>query len=338
MHRFATLIACALLALCLFPAAARADTDPDQAVWIESARRDAERDGYRLVDVDALAQLIDSPEPPLLIDARADYEYDAGHIPTAKNFEFDLGDRSDLSSAKRQALLDMLGPDKNRRIVLYCRSFRCLRGGIAALWAARLGYADVLRYPGGFHDWKAHFPERVEGQTETKHVLAPGDTFPTCRVAVLNGDEDRHYLGLPPTARWLELGQLNARFVLIQLYNTLCNDCVAETKKLSAFFHVVEADPVLAGQLKIIGLGIYDSNQSVVNFKRHYDVSYPLFSDKSGQIFECLGQSQLPLAYLLRAKGDGSWIIELVKRGYFEPDQKFLHTLRRAVIRCEGTD
>lgn len=194
------------------------------------------------------------------------------------------------------------------------------------------------RYPGGLHGWKAAFPDRMEGQPGSRRALAPGDVFPACRVAVLNGDEDRQYLGLPPTARWLELSELTTRFVLIQLYNTLCNDCVTETKKLSAFFHVVENDPVLAGQLKIIGLGVYDSNQNVMKFKKHYDVAYPLFSDKSGQIFECLGQSQLPLAYLVRAKGDGSWIIELVKRGYFDPDEAFLHTLRQTVIRSEGTD
>jgi hypothetical protein len=100
----------------------------------------------------------------------------------------------------------------------------------------------------------------------------------------------------------------------------------------------VEADPVLHGQLKIIGLGIYDSNQQVVRFRKHYDVAYPLFSDKSGQIFECLGQAELPLAYLVRAKGDGTWNIELIKRGYFEPDEQFLSVLRSAVVRAEGAD
>ncbi|AMK09808.1 AhpC/TSA family protein [Pseudodesulfovibrio indicus] len=178
----------------------------------------------------------------------------------------------------------------------------------------------------------------MEGKTEEKHVLAVGDDFPTCRVAVLNGDEDREYLELPEGARFLELSELKARFVLIQLYNTLCNDCVAETKKLTRFFKLVEADPVLHGQLKIIGLGIYDSNQQVVRFRKHYDVAYPLFSDKSGQIFECLGQAELPLAYLVRAKGDGTWNIELIKRGYFEPDEQFLSVLRSAVVRAEGAD
>jgi len=201
-----------------------------------------------------------------------------------------------------------------------------------------MGYTEVYRYPAGFHGWKEHHPELVDGSEEEKHILAVGDNFPDCRVAVLNGDEDRRYLDLSKDAKWLELSALNARFVLIQLYNTMCNDCVTETKLLTQFFKKVEADPVLTGQLKIIGLGIYDSNRDVMRFKKHYDVLYPLFSDKHGQIFECLGQAELPLAYLVRAQGDGTWIIELIKRGYFEPDDKFLQTLKLAVARTEEID
>jgi peroxiredoxin len=177
----------------------------------------------------------------------------------------------------------------------------------------------------------------VEGEPEAVHVLAVGEDFPTCRVAVLNGDEDREYLELPEGAKFLQLSELKADFVLIQLYNTLCADCVAETKKLTRFFQQVEEDPELAGRLKIIGIGVYDSNLSVVRFRKHYDVAYPLFLDKSGHIFECLGQTELPLAYLVRSRGDGSWRIELIKRGYFEPDERFLNVLRAAVNRRNGS-
>ncbi len=201
-----------------------------------------------------------------------------------------------------------------------------------------MGYTEVYRYPAGYHGWKEAFPDQVDGDETAKHVLAVGDAFPDCRVAVLSGDADRKYLGLPPDAKWLALSDLNARFVLIQMYNTMCNDCVSETKELTRFFKVVEADPVLAGQLKIIGVGIYNTNRDVVRFKKHYGVLYPLFSDRHGQIFECLGQAEVPLAYLVRAKGDGTWIIELIKRGYFEPDEKFLNTLRQAVARSEELD
>jgi peroxiredoxin len=201
-----------------------------------------------------------------------------------------------------------------------------------------MGYTEVYRYPGGFHGWKEKHPELIVGVEQEQRVLAVGDVFPDCRVAVLDGEQDRKYLGLPMDSKWLSLADLNARFVLIQLYNTLCSDCVRETRLMTAFFKIVEADPVLAGQLKIIGLGVYDSNQGVMRFKRQYDVAYPLFADKQGQIFECLGQAELPLAYLLQAKGDGRWTIQLVRSGYFEPDETFLQTLRRAIERAEELD
>ena len=188
------------------------------------------------------------------------------------------------------------------------------------------------------YSWKAEYPTRIDGDTEMTKVLAVGDAFPDCRVAVLNGDDDRQYLGLPDDAKWLELSELSARFVLIQLYNTLCSECVSETTMLTRFFKRLQADPVLKDQLKIIGLGVYDTNRDVVQFRKHYDVLYPLFSDRHGQIFECLGQASLPLAYLIRANGDGTWNIEMIKRGYFEPDDKFLDTLRQTVIRSEEID
>jgi peroxiredoxin len=201
-----------------------------------------------------------------------------------------------------------------------------------------MGYTQVYRYPAGFHGWKEAHPELVTGSVPEQRALAPGDAFPDCRLALLSGGDDRRYLELPEDARWLALSDLKAHFVLIQLYNTMCNECVSETKLLSLFLTLVEADPVLSGKLKILGLGVYDTNRAVVKFRKHYDVLYPLFADRHGEIFECLGQAEVPLAYLLRAKGDGTWVIELVKRGYFEPDEAFLDTLKQAIIRFEGID
>lgn len=202
----------------------------------------------------------------------------------------------------------------------------------------RLGYTNVIRYPGGMYAWKKEYPNRMEGDQEKQKILAVGDNFPDCRMAVLNGEKDREYLGLPPDTRWLDLSKLSARFVLIQLYNTMCNECVSETKMLTRFFKRLQKDPVLKDDLKVIGLGIYDSNRAVVQFRKHYRVLYPLFSDKHGQIFECLGQAELPLAYLVSSNRDGTWRIEMIKRGYFEPDDKFLQTLRQTVSQEDTTD
>ncbi|AMK09809.1 hypothetical protein AWY79_01150 [Pseudodesulfovibrio indicus] len=93
-------------------------------IWWASAQAEADRDGYLLLDDDGLRKLVDEKADMVLLDARADYEFAAGHLPGAANLEFDLGDDIELPQAKRQALQDLLGPDKDRMLVVYCRSFR----------------------------------------------------------------------------------------------------------------------------------------------------------------------------------------------------------------------
>jgi len=116
-----TSIAWLLLALCFLGQPALAG---ESEVWWASAKAESEREGYRLIDDRGVRKLLDSAGDTLLIDARADYEFMAGHIPGSVNMEFDLGDRMELPGAKRAALKKLIGPDKKRMLVIYCRSFR----------------------------------------------------------------------------------------------------------------------------------------------------------------------------------------------------------------------
>ncbi len=88
------------------------------------AQRSASRDGYELITTAGLKQLLDAQPDILLVDVRFAYEFAQGHIPGAISLPVDLRDRGDLSRDRRQAFLDALGPDRERRIVVYCRDFR----------------------------------------------------------------------------------------------------------------------------------------------------------------------------------------------------------------------
>ncbi len=121
MRRSVLLIASLLLVLCFSALPAQAS---ENEVWWASAKAESDREGYRLIDCTSLNERLQAGQPMLLLDARADYEFEAGHIPGAVNMEFDLGDRMDLSADKREALKRMLGPDTARTVVIYCRSFR----------------------------------------------------------------------------------------------------------------------------------------------------------------------------------------------------------------------
>jgi predicted sulfurtransferase len=96
----------------------------DTPVWWPSVLAEAQKDGYALITPQEIQNLYASGSNYIIVDARPDYEFKTGHLPGAKNFEIDLGDRLDLKPQKADAFGKILGTDKNRLIVIYCRSFR----------------------------------------------------------------------------------------------------------------------------------------------------------------------------------------------------------------------
>ena len=92
-------------------------------VWWAQAVQEADRYGYAVADRIDLERILADPDA-LVLDVRADYEYAAGHLPGSKNLEFHMGDGYSLAPDKRRALLAMLGPDKDRTLLIYCRSLQ----------------------------------------------------------------------------------------------------------------------------------------------------------------------------------------------------------------------
>ena len=95
----------------------------EQLAWLQQARDEAKQDGYELISAPELKALYESGKDFSIIDVRPEYEYRDGHLSHAKSLEFDLGDKLELKPDKQAALVHLLGPDKQRTIVIYCRSF-----------------------------------------------------------------------------------------------------------------------------------------------------------------------------------------------------------------------
>ncbi len=93
-------------------------------LWWEQAQTQAQAEGYQLLDDQGLEGLLTAKRDLVLLDVRPDYEFSAGHIPGAVNLEFHLGDRLKLEPGKAAKLAELVGPDKKRLLVVYCRSFK----------------------------------------------------------------------------------------------------------------------------------------------------------------------------------------------------------------------
>jgi len=112
-----------VLAVLCCVSAGLADQETGSPLFKE-AQRAAERDGYKLITTAGLRELLLADPDVLLVDVRFNYEFAAGHMPGAVSLPVDLSDKGDLPVARRQAFVDVLGADKDRVIVPYCRGFR----------------------------------------------------------------------------------------------------------------------------------------------------------------------------------------------------------------------
>lgn len=127
--------------------------------------REIQRGGYDIVSTEELKKMLDEKKDILVIDTMPfEDSYKKEHVPGAKQFLFPIPDMLtwDTKETGGKTIDDyraMLGPDTEKTVVIYCGFVKCTRSHNGAVWARRIGYKNVLRYPGGIFAWKgAKYP------------------------------------------------------------------------------------------------------------------------------------------------------------------------------------
>lgn len=121
--------------------------------------REVQRGGYGVVTVDELKSWMDAGKDMLIIDTMPfEASYKKEHVPGAKQFLFPIPELEswggDELGGSQDDYVKLLGPDKDRLIVIYCGFVKCTRSHNGAMWAKKLGYTNIYRFPGGIFAWK----------------------------------------------------------------------------------------------------------------------------------------------------------------------------------------
>lgn len=127
--------------------------------------REVQKGGYDVVTTQELKSMMDAGKKMLIVDTMPyKKSYKKNHIPGAAQFLFPIPDMAQWDTGEtdgktKEDFIKLLGPDKDKPIVIYCGFVKCTRSHNGAAWAVKLGYKNVYRHAGGIFAWKgADYP------------------------------------------------------------------------------------------------------------------------------------------------------------------------------------
>ena len=151
------------------PAAALFDNKFEKEVEKEAEAvkllREVQAGGYGIVTTPELKKWMDEKKDMVIVDTMPlEASYKKNHVPGAVQFLFPIPDMNqwdekETDGKSQEDFAKLLGPDKDKTIVIYCGFVKCTRSHNGAAWAVKMGYKNVYRYPGGIFAWKgADYP------------------------------------------------------------------------------------------------------------------------------------------------------------------------------------
>lgn len=107
---------------------------------VSSCSKEIENVNYKTINAEETKAIIDAEENIVILDVRTKAEFDDGHIPNAIL----------IPDAKLKEEVEIKIPDKDTKILIYCRSGN--RSAKSAKHLIEMGYNNVFDF-GGIIDW-----------------------------------------------------------------------------------------------------------------------------------------------------------------------------------------
>ena len=132
--------------------------------------------------------------------------------------------------------------------------------------------------------------------------------------------EAAKYLGVPE-GKPFKLSQLNAPYVLVEVFATSCPHCVTHAPIMNQFFNLVKND----GKIKVIGLGSGDSANNLLAWQKQFKVPFPLLADTDHKTTNKINIMGTPTTVFMNKNGD---VLD-ARPGAFMDAQDFLKDLKK---------
>ncbi|MGE4358137.1 MAG: peroxiredoxin family protein [Candidatus Omnitrophota bacterium] len=119
--------------------------------------------------------------------------------------------------------------------------------------------------------------------------------------------EDLLYLGLQGVkSKSFKLSEVNAKVIVLEIVTAYCPYCAGSIPQINRFYELIK-DSSYASQIKIMGIGMANSEEEIDAFRNKYELPFPVLADEDNRVYKILGRIKLPYWVILFRNSKGTW-------------------------------
>lgn len=131
------------------------------------------------------------------------------------------------------------------------------------------------------------------------------------------------YLGISGQGDF-EILQIKTQILIIEIFSMYCPHCQKEAPRVNELYKSIQGRIDLKDKIKIIGIGATNSAYEVSQFKKTYEIPFPLFPDEDISISKKLGASSTPTFIAVKFIEEGGYEVFYFKSGSIGEVPQFL--------------
>jgi thiol-disulfide isomerase/thioredoxin len=156
-----------------------------------------------------------------------------------------------------------------------------------------------------------------------------GESLPVINLPIPKSPAEKSYLGLSVGGSF-KIPQIKAKVVIIEIFSMYCPYCQKDAPGINELYHLIENDPDLKKNVKLIGIGAGNTPFEVGVYQKTYAVPFPLFPDQDFTIHKACGEVRTPYFIVVKINEDGSHLIVHSQLGEYPGAKPFLELVLKS--------
>jgi hypothetical protein len=129
------------------------------------------------------------------------------------------------------------------------------------------------------------------------------EAYATVQLEKPSSQEAIEYLGLTGENNTFVLEEIRATVLVIEVFSVHCRHCLGAAKHFQGLYKLIQ-EKGLSGSIKIIGVGMENSDPDLNSYRKKFGVVFPLIADLGNKAYRILETNKVAIPHFLVLRRD----------------------------------